>query len=120
MASAIFGSGLVLLVLAMPQPGGAPLPLFPAHDFDLSALPAQASSADNRASVELSPIDATKEGIKGGQWDELPPTRWTYRAGERGPAIQVGTGGGKLKPLRDNRPKQRDGKLAHLVVGWDF
>jgi hypothetical protein len=120
MTTAIFGSGLALLVLALPQPVGTSLPLFPAHDFDLSALSAHPGPVTNRDIMDLPSIDPAKEGIKGGQWDELPPTRWTYQAGEYGPAIELGTGGGKLKPLRDNRPKQRDGKLAHLVVGWDF
>lgn len=120
MATAIFGSGLALLVLAMPQPVGAPMPLLPAHDFDLSAVSLPASSDADREIPEMPVIDPNKDGIKGGQWDELPPTRWTYHVGEYGPAIELGTGGGKLKPLRDNRPKQRDGKLAHLVVGWDF
>lgn len=116
MATALLGSGLALLVLAVPQPTVAPMPLIPAHDFDLATLPVAAV----RDESPIPAIDAEKEGIKGGQWDELPPTRWTYQAGDHGPAIELGTGGGKLLPLRNNRPKQRDGKLAHLVVGWDF
>jgi hypothetical protein len=105
-----------LLALAMPQPLAAPMPTIPAHDFDLATVPVAAVRDD----TPVTAIDAEKEGIKGGQWDELPPTRWTYQAGEYGPAIQLGTGGGKLLPLRNDRPKTRDGKLAHLVVGWDF
>jgi hypothetical protein len=120
MAITVVGSGLALLVLAMPQPTGVAMPMFPVHDFDLARIPAQIRPANLGESPKMSAIDATKDGIKGGQWDEMPSTRWTYQAGKYGPAIELGTGGGKLQPLRNNRPKQRDGKLAHLVVGWDF
>lgn len=116
MAGTILGSGLALMVLAMPQPSVAPMPLIPAHAFDLAALPIQ-PDPDN---LPETAIDAEKEGIKGGQWDELPRTNWSYRTSESGPALELGTGGGRIKPLRHNRPKQRDGRLAHVSLGWDF